>query len=464
MDHTYDVKLWKTSVYEGSRKTTHTVRWTVAGREWRQPHATAPLAESFRATLVVAMRSGRAFSIATGRPVSQQTTLAPSRNWYEFAVEFVDAQWGRTSANNRRTVAKVLMAATTALLRAPLPSYFTQVDLRTALREYGFNTLHRENAPREIAAILAWVQRSTLTMAAWEDTARVEAILAAMTTKLNGTPVAASSVKRSRRVLNVLMEYAVKQGVLNVNPLPKGRGTSPKASATLDKRSLINDEQAVRLLAWVRNRPRGGPRLHAFFATMYYAAPRPEELVAMRVMDVRLPRADAGDQWGELHVYAARPEVGRQWTDTGEVRDDRGLKGRGEGDMRVVPCRPALTRILREHIAAEKLKPTDTLFQGENGGVLAGSVIRRAWRGARMAVLTPEQFASPLGKRVYDWRHTCQTKWLNSGVPPAQVAEWAGNSVPVLLAYYARCISGHLADLKSRIEEEVDQAGYSGLE
>ncbi len=37
-------------------------------------------------------------------------------------------------------------------------------------------------------------------------------------------------------------------------------------------------------------------------------------------------------------------------------------------------------------------------------------------------------------RRVHDLRHTCPTNWLNDGVPPAQVAEWAGNSVPVLLA------------------------------
>ncbi|MFD5509467.1 integrase [Streptomyces sp. NPDC127051] len=42
--------------------------------------------------------------------------------------------------------------------------------------------------------------------------------------------------------------------------------------------------------------------------------------------------------------------------------------------------------------------------------------------------------------------------WLNAGVPAADVAEWAGNSVPVLLAAYARCINGQLDDLKQRIE------------
>ncbi|MFK4595864.1 site-specific integrase [Streptomyces pristinaespiralis] len=57
---------------------------------------------------------------------------------------------------------------------------------------------------------------------------------------------------------------------------------------------------------------------------------------------------------------------------------------------------------------------------------------------------------------MYDLRHTCLTTWLNAGIPPAQVAEWAGNSVPVLLATYARCISGQLKDHQRRIEAGGD--------
>ncbi|WP_327748887.1 site-specific integrase [Streptomyces europaeiscabiei] len=224
----------------------------------------------------------------------------------------------------------------------------------------------------------------------------------------------------------------------------------------MDKRSLLNADQAAALLGWIRNRPRGGQRLHAFFATLYYCALRPEEAIAMRVQDVTLPGPDGGDQWCELLIHTATPEVGKQWTDTGEIHEERDLKGRAEGETRTVPGHPALTRILRQHIEDEQLKPGDLLFQGETGGILAGSVIRRAWRSARKAVLLPHVFDSPTGRRVYDNRHTRLTKWLNDGIPPAQVAEWAGNSVPVLLATYARCVEGQLPDLKRRLEAAGD--------
>ncbi|WP_314175243.1 hypothetical protein [Streptomyces winkii] len=152
----------------------------------------------------------------------------------------------------------------------------------------------------------------------------------------------------------------------------------------------------------------------------------------------------------------AQPEVGSQWTDTGEVHEERDLKGRAEGDTRPVPVHPSLVALLRDIIARYKLKPTDLLFPGEGGGMLAGSVFRRVWGKARKEVLPAHEYESPMGKKPYDLRHTCLTTWLNNGVPPAQVDEWAGNSVPILLAIYARCIAGQTPDLLKRVEGVQD--------
>ncbi|MFD8719147.1 DUF488 domain-containing protein [Streptomyces sp. NPDC059629] len=69
----------------------------------------------------------------------------------------------------------------------------------------------------------------------------------------------------------------------------------------------------------------------------------------------------------------------------------------------------------------------------------------------------PEDFASPLGKRVYDLPHTRRTDWLIDGVPPAQVTEWAANGVPALPSTYARCIVDRLDELKTRVEAAGDR-------
>ncbi|WP_445401092.1 tyrosine-type recombinase/integrase [Streptomyces sp. LE64] len=448
-NRSFKVRFYPTEVYRGKRKTSHTVRWSVNGKRHGQSFATNALAESFRATLLVAANNGEPFAADTGLPASH-TPPAAEATWYEFALQYVDTKWPRISANNRKNTAKALTKVTLALLRTDPPERFDPVDVRRALREYAFNKLRRDEAPPEARAVLAWIARNSLPMRAWEDTKRVDRALRALDTLLDGSRAAPSSVKRERRVLNVALKHAVRQRILTANPLPKGNDddTAPVVAGAVDKRSLLNPAQVAALLAWIATRPRTGHRLHAFFATLYYAGLRPEEAVALRVDAATLPV----DGWGELIVHTAEPEVGSRWTDDGRVHETRHLKGRAEGDTRIVPAHPALVAILRHLIGEDGLKPGDLLFPREKGGLLAGSVFRRAWSKAPQALLPPHEYASPTGKRVYDLRHTCLTTWLNNGAPPAQVAEWAGNSVPVLLTTYARCVTGQLAELQQRIE------------
>ncbi|MFI5986379.1 tyrosine-type recombinase/integrase [Streptomyces sp. NPDC051555] len=445
----FKVRIYDMEVYKGKRGATYTVRWSVDGKRRGESYKTRALADSFRASLLTAANNGEPFDHDTGRPVSHAPPTAEV-SWYEFALQYVDMKWPRISANNRKSTAKALTKVTLVLLRAEVPDQFDPVEVRTALREYAFNKGRRGQAPPEVRTILSWVRRNSLHMSSWEDVQHVDRVMHALSARLDGSPTAATSVNRDRRIMNVVMKYAIRQKILQVNPLPKGReeGAAPKEADAVDKRSLLNPDQVARLLVWIGGRPRTGYRLRAFFATLYYAGLRPEEAVALRVADATLPEMG----WGELLAHRAEPEVGSQWTDDGKVHESRQLKGRAVGDTRPVPAHPALAAILRELVARDDLEPGDLLFPGEKGGLLAGSVFRRVWSKARQAVLDEHEYASPVGKRVYDLRHTCLTTWLNNGVPPAQVAAWAGNSVPVLLATYARCVTGQLADLQKRIE------------
>ncbi len=62
-----------------------------------------------------------------------------------------------------------------------------------------------------------------------------------------------------------------------------------------------------------------------------------------------------------------------------------------------------------------------------------------------------------LARRPYDLRHACLSTWLNGGVYPTQVAEWAGHSVDVLLRIYAKCVVGQDELAKRRISEALSQ-------
>jgi hypothetical protein len=56
---------------------------------------------------------------------------------------------------------------------------------------------------------------------------------------------------------------------------------------------------------------------------------------------------------------------------------------------------------------------------------------------------------SPGGRTISD---TPASTWLDAGVSPPQVAEWAGHSVQMLLRVYAKCLDGQEEASLSRIE------------
>jgi integrase len=181
----------------------------------------------------------------------------------------------------------------------------------------------------------------------------------------------------------------------------------------------------------------------------------------VRRKDLTLPGEP--DTWGEIHLSRATPDAGRQWTDPGEQRYDRGLKHRAEGDTRTVPCPPELVAILRAHLDTHGTGPGGRAFHGEHGAVLATSTIQRIWGKAREATLSEEEQDSPLAKRPYDLRNACLSTWLNAGVPAKQVADSAGNNVEVLLRTYAKCLVGQDEISKCRISEVLRRETWARI-
>jgi hypothetical protein len=64
------------------------------------------------------------------------------------------------------------------------------------------------------------------------------------------------------------------------------------------------------------------PRLVAFFGLMLYAALRPEEAANLRKVNLVLPR----EGWGDLNLEKAAPEIGAEWTDSGERSEERAAR------------------------------------------------------------------------------------------------------------------------------------------
>ena len=430
-------------------------------------------ADSFRSALLTAARNGEAFSIATGRPVSWRRA-ENDMSWYDFACAFVDMKWKTASAKHRHDIAYALTKATPALFTTSRGKPDDKL-LRKALFRWAFNSKQRESAPDDIAQALAWVAANTARVSALADPETARKVLDTATTRLDGKRSAASVARRNRMIVANAMDYAVSERkLLASNPIRALKWNAPKVSAEIDRRSVINPNQARALLDAVRSREPSGPRLVAFFALMYYSALRPEEAISLTRDNVTLPDPvrnretqeweESADNWGELNFRQPTPDAGREWTDDGRHREQRRqLKHRAEGQERRVPCPPELTKILKNHLSDHVDEAsTARLFVGVRGADLPAITYRRAWREARRVVFSDQQFASPLARRPYDLRHACVSTWLNGGVPPTQVALWAGHSVDVLLRIYAACLEGQDEVAKRRITEALSTPAALG--
>ena len=447
MATSFDVRIWAVRTYKGTKKTTYIVRWVVGPKEHTKTHATKALAEGFRSDLVGAAARGEAFDIDSGLPLSM-CREENSITWYELAVMFCDMKWKRWAPKSRKSSAESLATVTAALVdgrNAPDPSI-----IRAALQKWTFNKTARESGeiPDEYAVAITWVRENSVRISRLADTTIVRLALDAISTTLNGKPAAATTANRKRMVFHQSLEYAVERGFLDGNPLDRVKWKAPKTTDAVDRRSVVNPTQARALLGAVAQ---DDDRLTLFFALMYFAALRPAEAVALRLEDCELPE----NGWGMLYLSRSIPVTSGEWTDSGKAHESRGLKHRAMEEVRPVPACPELVALIRLHVEAHGTAPDGRLLRGVRGERLSEVTVGRAWQRARTAALGKRQSASTLAKRPYDLRHAAVSTWLNAGVQPTLVAEWAGHSVQVLLRVYAKCIEGQDAQSRKLIENAL---------
>jgi integrase len=281
--------------------------------------------------------------------------------------------------------------------------------------------------------------------------------------RLDGSPAAPSTSARKRSALYSCLDFAVELGRLPSNPMTLIKVKRTVNQEVVDRRVVVNPEQARALLAAVRE---VYPSLEAFFGCLYYAGLRPSEARHLRETDLTLP----GSGWGELTLRGSTQAGGAAWTDSGSTDEDRSLKHRVSTHVRLVPAHPELVALLRAHLETFACSPDARLFVARTGIAgrplpapflkpLAMGTAYRVWKMAREQALTPKQVSSPLARRPYDLRHACVSTWLNAGVPATQVAEWAGHSVNVLLRVYAKCVYGQEEAAKLRIEAVLAASG-----
>ncbi|MET8847976.1 hypothetical protein [Amycolatopsis sp. NPDC004625] len=460
----YNVRVWaiETRRNAAGKPTSYRVLWRVDKKDFKKSFKLYAQADGFRSSLLVAQRAGEAFDIVSGLPPSL-TLPAGEMSWYALTVAYIDMKWPDAAATARQTMAEALIRVTPVFVKRDKNGPDAKV-VRSALRQWGYNTEYRTNRemPDDVRKVLKWLERNTMPVRAVLDPDVLRALQRAVTRRLDGQKFAPSVARKTRGVLFNALDYAVEKKLIDANPLPSVKWTAmPKGKRKVDTRAVPNPAQTRALLSGVGALPRSGPRLEAFFGSMYYAGLRPEEAVSLNRRNIaHLPDPewnDATDEfdygWGKFRLDRAEPHAGGRWTDSGKPRDDRPLKARDVGDQRIVSFPPDLTRLLHRHILTFGYGPDGRLFHAEQGGEIPMITYTRAWRAARRMVLTEEQQKSPLAARPYDLRHAAVSTQLVAGVDPATIAAWAGQSVAVLLEIYAAFLDGGEEANQARIEK-----------
>ena len=467
MKTTYDVRIHAILTNKSAKGNgnTYTVRWKVGGKPFRKTFATKALAEGYRSNLIVPQREGVAFDVVSGLPEPVARKINDT-SWLNHAMNFVDMKWPQSAPKHRRNTAEALVTVTLAFLSSArgAPS---DADLRAALYGWAFNTATRQafssqsenkgtEVPPEYQQAMTWLSANTWPVTELDDAALMRKALDALSLRIDGKTAASSTIARKRTALSSALKYAVELRLLESNPLSRVSWTAPKGVEEIDRRTVVNPEQALKLLGAVRKIL---PDLEAFFGCMYYAALRPEEVLHLKEHEFERPTKKG--EWGWFNLTGATVAIGPEWGDHAGPVENRALKHRSKKATRRVPVAPALVELLEHHLDTYGVGPENRMFvtrRGPGGRYVAGvgrppsnNTYTRVWRAARKAALTDAQQASPLAKVPYHLRHAAVSLWLNSGVPATQVAEWAGHSVNVLLRVYAKCIDGQEDAARQRI-------------
>ncbi|GAA3409134.1 tyrosine-type recombinase/integrase [Streptosporangium vulgare] len=453
MNTSYDVKIWDIRRNASSKTPSYVVRWKLGGKERSKTFRTKALAESFVSDLRQATRKGEPFDLVTGLPSSMAAPAETGPTFFDFARSYMAARWVHSAARTRETMTYALLSLVPALVKE-LSSRPKDDNLRAVLRDYAFLPDKRRGELRqEYKAAFAWLEAASLPLTDLLEPAVIRSALDAIALCFDGEPAAANTVRRKRAVLHHMMESAVELKKLPANPLHAVKWKPPKATGTVDPRTVVNPVQVRALLDAVRQVGRTrGPRMVAMFACMYYAALRPEEASGLRRQNCDLP----AEGWGLITLEKARPQANKRWTNSGETHDERGLKHRAQDDTREIPIPPLFVEILREHIETYSAEKDGRLFRTSKGRPFSSSAYSAVWREARRLAFTAEQVVSPLAARPYDLRHAAVSLWLNAGVPPTEIAQRAGHGVDVLLRVYAKCIEGQRARANSQITQALE--------
>ena len=237
------------------------------------------------------------------------------------------------------------------------------------------------------------------------------------------------SMARKLVVLRSFYRFLVHEGMMESNPVPKGRSFSVKVDKRLPV--FLDRSEMDRLLATPDLSSDLGVRDHAILELLYASGVRLSELAVLDVKDVDM--------------------------ETREIR----VRGKGSKERVVLIGRPAVQAISHYVEAARpslERKPTPALLLNRYGGRLSRRSIEKVVsRYAMKASVRP-------GVHTHTLRHTFATHLLEGGADLRVVQELLGHSSPATTQIYTHVTQSQAKKVymashpRAHVEEEATEA------
>jgi integrase len=152
----------------------------------------------------------------------------------------------------------------------------SDTELRRALYQWRFNVgAQSQDLTPEVARVHSWLAGNSRPLTDLMEADVTRDALETLAMRLDGTQAAQTTIARKRAVFYGALRYAVETDRLVTHPMDKVHWVTPKATDEVDRRVVVNPQQARALLGEVA---RIDPGMAAFFASIYYAGLRPAEV------------------------------------------------------------------------------------------------------------------------------------------------------------------------------------------
>jgi len=424
-----DVRIWSVQDRRSNPKYARPwiVRWAVEGKKFQKAHRTKSEADRYRSQLLVAQSSGHLFDHATGEPAAW-TVAGSDIGVHEWTRNWVEENWSEWQPRTRIAIVEAL-------------SRFVPLTADKSSEEANRVRLYLVDALLPGAALdnahERWMNQHCPTLTGL-DRQLLAHVDSALGLRLDGTPLAASTASRYRKVARSCIRRAVDLEILERDPWPPAnRGAAQRKARRInravDVRTLPDPATMRKALAAINNHQPASIQYQVMTSVMYYAGLRPSEVIMLRPRNLSLPEVG----WGRIDVVEA--DIGF---------DESGAPKTGE---RTVPIPPELVRSLRSWIDAQQTDADGLIFRTRTGKRPAASNWTRAWHRALRSIDHPSL-------RLYDCRHAAATTWLAAGVPLGEVARRLGHSVDVLVSTYVGALRGDVETANIMIERYLDGA------